>query len=68
MKEEAGGSLLLTDAQKQWLAIQKMLTITNLRTKWQPPKVPKDCLSFCCDEFSRRLLLLHPACCLSACV
>lgn len=38
MKEEQGGSLLLTDQQKQWLNIQKMLTSTSLSTKWSPPE------------------------------
>ncbi|KAJ9521132.1 hypothetical protein QJQ45_022836, partial [Haematococcus lacustris] len=37
MKQEQGGSILLTEQQKQWLNIQKMLTATQLSKKQAPP-------------------------------
>lgn len=33
IKEQEGGSLLLTDQQKQWLEIQKMLAATTVQQK-----------------------------------
>ncbi len=37
MKEKEGKSPLLTDAQTQWLSIQKLLTATQLSRRWTPP-------------------------------
>lgn len=37
MKEKNDGSPLLTEGQKQWVALQKMMTTTTPTTRWQPP-------------------------------
>jgi hypothetical protein len=37
LKHQAGGSLLLTQQQQQWITIQKLLTATRLQTRWHPP-------------------------------